>query len=824
MSDSSDRDRAQPELRKLVRVIVFAAVAVLGIGATCAKPKVIKITSPLHGEFTTNASVTVTGTISGVPIANALVEVNGVVVTVQPDNTWSTTVAMNPAQVFNPIVAELTDTNVNVSRKVRHVVIYGDSVADGDFSMDSIALRLNDSGLDSIEPIVADLVDLDLAALLPPGTVVINDYCAIDGGFLGCLGSVDVSIVNPPPSFSGFGLNVDSQIDYAFGDVTVDDIEVNAYISGSGTAPSCGLRITADQVSIEGDYTLEPDAVDPSSIDVNLIGTPGVYFTAFDDEFTSGLCDFPLIGDLIQAIMGDIQPTVTNGLRDFLADPDGGGPQDAPIAEGIEVALADIAISGPIGESLGVDLEAPFFKVEEDVDGITLGSDGRVVADVGTGPGQCDAPANAPDLPASLSVPEPFPTFGPTTPISGLPYGLGISLSTAAFNQLLKAEIECGLLQVSLTEIDLGLGAGLQPITAGLLSLFIPELGSIDPDTPLIVDMRPGLAPAITGNPGPQGELAELAVGGLEIAVKTDALENLVSGQIDFIAGLDFGFDDLTGELVPTISSVTAAAIEVEILENPIGTNAGQLEFILQQLLPAVLPTLGDSLGSIPLPSFLGLSMQSVAVEQNGEFISLFLDLVETPESPPIASYEFINTTGANVDESTDPAPFAATSALPGVTAGGFTSGFTLDPLVLHSGSGTPNLLHFAENRGLEDGETNDMAGAVAADQWVGFTVTADPGTLLDLDDLTFDVVRNSGGALDYAIRTSVDGFAANLVFADDVITESQTNQLIDLSGAAFDSLSSIEIRIYFDDRFADDGGSSGTRVDNVVLNGLVVP
>ncbi|MGH0034737.1 MAG: PEP-CTERM sorting domain-containing protein [Myxococcota bacterium] len=189
-----------------------------------------------------------------------------------------------------------------------------------------------------------------------------------------------------------------------------------------------------------------------------------------------------------------------------------------------------------------------------------------------------------------------------------------------------------------------------------------------------------------------------------------------------------------------------------------------------------------------------------------------------------IASYEFINTTGAHVSESDDPGPFAATSASLDVTAGGFTSGSTLDPLVLHSGVATPNILHFAENRGLEDGETNDMAGAVAADQWVGFTVAAAPGKVLDLEELTFDVYRNFGGALDYAIRTSVDGFAANLVFADDVITETQTSQSIDLSGAAFDALSSLEVRIYFDDRAADGGGSSGTRVDNVVLNGAVVP
>jgi hypothetical protein len=610
--------------------VAFAVIAALGMGATCAKPKVVTITSPLHGSFTTSTTVTVTGTVSGVKPANRVLTVNGALVTVATDNTWSINVALDPSKVFNPILAELTDTAAGVTKKARHVVILGESVADGDFSLDSIALRLNDSGLDSVEPVVTDLVDLDIASLLPPGTAVINDFCAVDGGFLGCLGSVDVVIASPAPSFSSFGLDVDSQTNYAFGDVSVFDIEVNANINGSGLAPSCGLRLTANQVMIAGDYELEPDAVDPSNIDVNLIGSPGVSFSGFNQQFTSGICDFPLIGDLIQLIIGDVEPIVINGLVGFLADPDGGGPIDAPIAEGIETALAEISIAGPIGEGLGVNLEAPLFMVGEDVDGITLGSDGRVTANIGTGAGQCDAPPDAPDLLASLAVPEPFPVFGPTTPISGLPYGLGICISTAAFNQLLKAEIECGLLQVTLSEIDLGFG--LTPITAGLLATFIPELASIDPGTPLLIDLRPALAPALTGNVGPSGEIAELAIGGLEFSLLDPASEkDLVSGQIDFTAGLDFSFDNVTGELVPTIGSVAAANIAVEILNNPLGTNANQLEFILQQLLPAVLPTLGDTLGSFPLPSFLGLSLQSVAVESNGEFISLFVDLVSTP-------------------------------------------------------------------------------------------------------------------------------------------------------------------------------------------------
>ncbi len=604
-------------------------------GTRCGKvPKKVTIETPANGTFVAPGTLTVdaSGRVTGLNPLDVELRVNGVLTPVAFDGSWSAVVDVNQTSLFSRIRARMTDLTTGAAFRARNVLIVGDSVADGDFSFDSIALRLNDSGLDAIEPEVSGFVDLDLATLLPPGTTVINDYCAIDGGFVGCLGSVDVTIISPAPTIDSFGLDVDSMTDFAAGDVIVNDVVVNARINGSGLAPSCNLRLTADSATIAGDYALEPDAVDPSLIDVNLIGAPGIALAGFNDEFTSGLCDFPLIGDLIQLIIGDIRPIVENGLVSFLADPDGAGPLDAPIAEGIETALSEITIAGAIGEGLGVQLEAPLFKVEEDVDGITLGSDGRIMANIGTGPGQCDAPPTAPDFTASLSVPEPFPVFGPLTP-GGLPYGLGICISTAAFNQLLKAEVECGLLQADLVEIDLT-GNGLEPITAGLLAPLVPELGGLPPDNPLEIRLRPTIAPVLTGNPGPQGEIGELGVGGLAwllVDVGRPIPKGLLGGQIDFFAGLDFSFDDQTGSLVPTISTVEQDDITIFISKNSIGANTGQVSFILKSLLPNILPTLGDSLGSFPLPAFLGLNLQAVSVEQNGEFLSIFADLVPAP-------------------------------------------------------------------------------------------------------------------------------------------------------------------------------------------------
>jgi hypothetical protein len=388
----------------------------------------------------------------------------------------------------------------------------------------------------------------------------------------------------------------------------------------SGIAPDCGLRITADTTNIDGDYGLHPDPVDPSNIDVNQNGPVTVFFNGFDQEFTWGVCDFPLIGDLIQLIVGDLQPTVVDGLEDFLADPDGGGPADSPVADAVEVALAGIEIAGPIGQAIGVNLEAPLSGVLEDPSGITLDSDARVTA---------AAPDPlAPDLLASYHVDEAFPSYGPSTPGGGLPYGLGLSISSSAFNQLLKAEIESGLLRGALTEIDLGFGP--IPINAGLLALFIPQFGSLPPTLPLVIEIAPGIAPVVTGNDGPFGELSEMVIPHLVLRIPNPSAPTpYVEFVIDVTIGLDVDF--LAGELQFLLGTLSTGLVSVSVTENSINANETSLVNVVLTLAPILFPSLADSLGTFPLPDFLGLQLSLVEIGKLGEYMSLFVNLTPVP-------------------------------------------------------------------------------------------------------------------------------------------------------------------------------------------------
>jgi hypothetical protein len=485
-------------------------------------------------------------------------------------------------------------------------------------------MRLNDSGLDTIEPTISSLVDLDLATLLPVGTQVIDNFCV--AFFIGCLGRADVYVDTPPPSISGFGIAINSQTNFVDGDIDVNNMNIDLFIDGvSGIAPDCGLRVTADTTNIDGDYALQPDPIDASNIDVNQNGAVTVFFNGFDQEFTWGLCDFPLIGDLIQAIVGDLQPTVIDGLEDFLADPDGGGPVDSPVADAVEVALAGIEITGPIGQAIGVNLEAPLFAVPEDVNGITLNSDARVTAS------QPDP--QAPDLLASYHVDETFPTYGPNTPVGGLPYGLGLSISSSAFNQLLKAEIESGLLRGEITEIDIDGEGGNPPvpITAGFLSLLVPQFGSLPPATPLTIEIEPGIAPIVTGNDGPFGELAEMLIGHLLVRIPNPGSPSApyVEFVIDTTVGLDIDF--VAGELQFLLGTLDTGFVGVSVTENSINANEAQLVNVVLTLAPSLFPSLADSLGTFPLPDFLGLQLGLVEIGKLGEYMSLFVNLTPAP-------------------------------------------------------------------------------------------------------------------------------------------------------------------------------------------------
>jgi len=589
-------------------------------GGSCAAcvPFTVVIDTPAHGSFSTATSVNVTGHTTGVGPAGADLTINNAVVPLGPGGTFSTSVVLSPAQIFNPINARLVRRFDGLTVHDRVVAIAGQSVSDGAYSPDGVAMRINDRGFDSIEPIATTLVSIDPSTLVPAGTKVMENYCYASLGSL-CIGTVDVAISGtPPPSVGPLGIAIDSQTNSLDGDISIEDLRVTVNLdSTSGIPIHCDLQIRVGLTQIFGDYGLSPLASQPTKVDVTQIGTATVQASntshATDCSGLFGAITESLIGSAI----GDVGALFAGGMQDFLNEVDGNG--NTAIAGAIETALAGVDIAGPVGSGLGIDLDAPFTAIVEDPIGITFAAD-IAASSVAPMPG-------APNLLASYHVSEPFPSFGATSPVQNLPYGIGLGISTSGFNQLLKSQIEGGLLRSTITEIDLG--GGPIPLSAGLLGALFTPFNQIPPLTPISIRVTPTIAPVLTGRIGPAGELGELLASHILVEFVQDiglpAEQVRLVLAVDAKIGLNLAFQP--GGIGFALSTPTAADVTVSLLRNPLGVSEAALQGFLPTVLAGFLPDLASALQSFPLPSFLGLSLSGVEVSRSGQYYSIFADL-----------------------------------------------------------------------------------------------------------------------------------------------------------------------------------------------------
>jgi len=593
-------------------------IVALGCGEGPAR---VVIFNPLQGTFTTSSTVLVQGALLDVNLeAVSDVQVNGIsALPLISDGLFSVTVPLDPAVIEQPITVEVIGQSGGILRD-RVMVLYGPALAEGDFSPEGIALRITEAGLDELEPLVTGLVPLDLANLVPPGTLVVDNFCYSDTIF-GCLGRVDATISgSPPPSLSGFDVVMDSMTNFVAGDVTLYDLFFKVDVFAvTGIGFTCHIDINASTTLILGDYGLEPSAVDPEKVDVAQQGGVVVQFGNFSDTTN---CD-GFFGFIVEAFIGLVISDLQNdfvrpGLEDFLNTADAFG--NTPVAGSIESALGAVEIAGPVGTAFGVDLEAPLFVILEDPEGVTLGSDARMTSTL--------PDPSAPDLTASYDVSQVFPSFGPTAP-NGLPYEMAVCISASAFNQLLREEVRSGLLKNTIPEFDFGFGP--QPITGSLLALLLPPFSALDPGQLLQFEIRPTTAPIFSGEPGPAGELATVHLPHLELFLVPvdDPSVVLLAGSIDVIVGVEatYGVAGLTFEVTPPVPG----NLTVTLLENPLFVDPATLDAILPSLVGLAVPLIADSLGSFPLPDFLGLQLSAVDIARAGDYTALYFDLSPVP-------------------------------------------------------------------------------------------------------------------------------------------------------------------------------------------------
>jgi cysteine-rich repeat protein len=107
----------------------------------CPAPSVV-IDTPAYGTFSQAAQVTVDGHVDGVNRNDALLTINGTPVVVQPDGTFSTTLAPDTARAFTLAFARLVRQRDGAVAADRIAVIAGAERAAGAAAPSGLALRL----------------------------------------------------------------------------------------------------------------------------------------------------------------------------------------------------------------------------------------------------------------------------------------------------------------------------------------------------------------------------------------------------------------------------------------------------------------------------------------------------------------------------------------------------------------------------------------------------------------------------------------------------------------------------------------------------------
>jgi len=129
---------------------------------------------------------------------------------------------------------------------------------------------------------------------------------------------------------------------------------------------------------------------------------------------------------------------------------------------------------------------------------------------------------------------------------------------------------------------------------------------------------------------------------------------------------------------------------------------------------------------------------------------------------------------------------------------------------------------------GLDGGVGSALSGAVSSDEYFTFTIS-DPGTdnAMNLTSLDGTFRLRGNGAQDFYFFSDVNGavgFTPTEAFASYTGVSDGDTFSIDLTGADFQGLSSVEFRVVVDNRITNTSIASDTGFAGLQLNGDIVP
>ncbi len=606
-----------------------ASVSQACVAATAPVPNLI-VTQPTYGIFIApgpgnQCNVNFVGSVPNVENSDLEVTVGGDVVP-------TTNSAFNAVHVLSgPLEStfvEATRISTGGTKGVNEVQSCADSITASAAAPSGIGVRLNDRGIDRLEPVLNSTIAAqlgDVGALVKSVSPIQVNQCVVDAS-VGCVITLStVSISNA--GLGAFGIGLDSQTNQVAVSATANNLfaDYDAELTG----PNCSGRVSATSVNLSGAFSLEPLASNRHQVDVNLVSGPTIGLTGFSNTFTGGVCDFPILSDIINAFaQPKIQSAVVDAVTNALKDPDGGGPADSPLADAAESALGGLDLSGTIGATLGINFDAPFQSIVEDNTGITFRIDANV------NPGSLDPLSPQPS--SSLKIASTFPTYGANTPITGVPYGVALSIDPTTINKLLRSEVQAGTFKLDVTQLDFSLvpasvcptcaGLGTQTMTTTNLGAVLPFFRSVSPAENVVVQVRPTLAPAMLDPTAITGvtEVVRAAGASVDFVGATSGkhfIQLAVDGNVQILVNVASNKVD--------ISIVNVANLNARLLDSSLSVNQIAVDVIMSLIAPLGNLQLSQSLESIPLPTILGISIVPRLIDNDpaGNYLSVYLDL-----------------------------------------------------------------------------------------------------------------------------------------------------------------------------------------------------
>lgn len=578
-------------------------------------------------------------------------KVNGIVVPYgpMPDRAWNVDVPQDPGFPVTEIKADYMDKQNNFHRDITAVVT-APSLPDtpAGMSPDGVGMRFTNAGLAGLGPIINNLAasSFNVNALLVGQPVNSSDATGTvtDAG----LGNVSLTATSTASGVKAV--------------VTMSDMNLGINLNVTTLSVGyCRLEVDVPTITVTGYYDLKPGTPDPNIVDVNLLGgTPGAttYHTVIDIptvnyQFTDGNCDPDvfLIGPIISSVAGSSIPaTIRSSFDSQLADADGAGPLDNPIADAVETALGGISIAGPVGTAVGAHLDAPLQAITEDAGGMTFRSNANFgTVDPTTSLPTCTPTSPfAPDLQSTVDVSSTFPTMGALTP-NGQPYGLGLAISSSSFNQMIGAMSECGLLNSEITVMN-----GVPITSTSLATAGLVKFSKVGADVPMLIRVRPTVGPFLSGNAGPNGEpgeiyLANLLVDFVQIATPGHPEVVWLSTAMDTPMGFDLTYDAVAKALKPTLATAPAAKTRARVVSNKVGVNESGWEWFFPNIFAFMAQGLTSTFAAFPLPDFLGLSLNVLQIEKQGNTYVVYANLDPAP-APSISGITVANTSDASFE------------------------------------------------------------------------------------------------------------------------------------------------------------------------------